>query len=34
VCAIWYTARFAFCKQDETLVESKVRFRKLGSSAV
>jgi hypothetical protein len=28
------TARFAFCKQDETLVESKVRFRKLGSSTV
>lgn len=27
-------ARFAFCKQDATLVESKARFRKLGASGL
>jgi hypothetical protein len=32
-CVLEFAARFAFCKQDATLVESKVRFRKLGSSA-
>lgn len=27
-------ARFAFCKQDVTLVESKARFRKLGGAGL